>query len=244
MFAKLANRRTHQAAPPRRAAEFHAPQKLDRPTGQPLEPLNGGAGLGDLVVAAGTHEEGSDERHDGVRDASAERRPRQPLPGRLVLQRTQLPPVQRGVAVVGGAPQLPAPAEQGHVRGLPPAGDVERGLHLDVRHLQPLDAFPCRQPLLVLADDEGGGPVDHLADDHRSDNLGHLRRLWRIGGATVGRQSRMCNGERCLREFRSDEDTEKMRLLQTWHAGHWSEKLLVNTMELTFQKLNGTGRKM
>jgi hypothetical protein len=57
---------------------------------------------------------------------------------------------------------------------LPAAGQLQRGLHLDVRHLQPLDAFPRAQTLpAVLADEEGEGPVDHLADNDGPEHLCH-----------------------------------------------------------------------
>jgi hypothetical protein len=181
---RASQRQAAAAAPPRRNAELRAPEELGGAAGQPLEPLDGGACAGVLVVAAaaGEQQERRREAQERARDAARERRPRQPRPGVLLLQLAQLQPAQRGVALVRGAPQSAAPAEQRRVGGggggllLPTAGaagQLQRGLHLYVRHLQALDAFARAQTLPVLAENEGGGPVHHLADDDGPDRLCH-----------------------------------------------------------------------
>ena len=110
---------------------------------------------------------------DALRRCKRERRPSQALPGGLLPQLPELPPAQRGVALARGAAQAAAPPEQGRVRGAPPRGQFQCGLHPDVRHLQPLDALPRAQPVPVPAHEEGGGPAHHLADDDGPDHLRH-----------------------------------------------------------------------
>uniref|UniRef100_K4ADX6 Uncharacterized protein n=1 Tax=Setaria italica TaxID=4555 RepID=K4ADX6_SETIT len=224
-FAELPDGGAEQPPVPRRAVELHVPEELGGAVGQPLEPLHGCAGAGCLAAsasAAGEHEERRDEAQDGVRDAARERRPRQPLPGLLLLELPQLPPVQRGVALVRGAPQPPAPPEQGRVGGVrPPGGHLQRGLHLDVRHLQPLDALPRAQTVPVPADEERVIGVG--GDEDRSVKL--------RGEVIMEGKGWMCSPGQSLRAQAMDAKItqNKWRSSQVVSDGDWSVHVQMRT---------------
>ena len=90
-----------------------------------------------------------------------------------------LAPAQRVVALLSGALELLAPAEQGRVADLPPVGGLQRGLQLDVCHLQPLQLllvvrwFPS-----VLVQDAGDDLLGYLLGNCIPHHLRHELGVW------------------------------------------------------------------